>query len=72
MVESVRQELNDVETEKANFEKDLLSQLVETARSKAAIEEDFIAKLSASEQMITSLKRKLACHSQEGNSVQRS
>jgi hypothetical protein len=29
MVESVRQELNDVGTEKANFEKDLLSQLVE-------------------------------------------
>jgi hypothetical protein len=42
------------------------------ARSKAAIEEDFIAKLSASEQMITSLKQKLACHSQEGKSAQRS
>jgi chromosome segregation ATPase len=59
VVESVRQELNDVETEKANFEKDLLSQLAEMARSKAAIEEDFTAKLSVSEQTIASLKRKL-------------
>lgn len=68
VVESLRQELNDVETEKANFEKDLLSQLAEMARSKAAVEEDFTARLSVSEQIISSLKRKLE-KGDDGNSM---